>query len=41
MKRQPEVHSRVKYFESLLGTKKEKDRSKTRKKKKVKKFERV
>lgn len=36
MKRQPEVHSRVKYFESLLGVKKEKDRSKARKRKKVK-----
>lgn len=36
MKRQPEIHSRVKYFETLLGTKKEKDRSKARKRKKVK-----
>ena len=36
MKRQPEVHSRVKYFETLLETKKEKDRSKARKRKKVK-----
>ena len=36
MKRQPEVHSRVKYFETLLGAKKEKDRSKARKRKKGK-----
>ena len=36
MKRQPEIQSRVKYFESLLGVKKEKDRSKARKRKKVK-----
>lgn len=34
MKRQPEIPSRVKYFESLLGVKKEKDRSKARKRKK-------
>ena len=35
MKKQPEVHSRVKYFETLLG-KKEKDRSKARERKKAK-----
>lgn len=37
MKKQPEIHSRVKYFSALLGEVKEKDRSKARKRKKGKK----
>lgn len=36
MKRQPEIHSRVKYFETLLGGK-QKDRTKSRKRKARKK----
>lgn len=36
MKKQPEIHSRVKYFEALMGVKKEKDRSKSRRRKKRK-----
>ena len=37
MKKQPEIHSRVKYFSALLGEVKEKDRSKARKRKSRKK----
>lgn len=37
MKKQPEIHSRVKYFQSLLGEIKQKDRSKSRKRKARKK----
>lgn len=37
MKKQPEIHSRVKYFSALLGESKEKDRSNARKRKKAKK----
>lgn len=36
MKKQPEIRSRVKYFESLCGGK-QKDRSKARQRKKVRK----
>ena len=36
MKKQPEIHSRKKYFEALCGQK-QKDRSKARQRKKAKK----
>lgn len=36
MKKQPEIHSRAKYYEAIYGVKKEKDRSRARKRKKRK-----
>jgi hypothetical protein len=36
MKKQPEIHSRIKYFTALCGEGKQKDRSKATKRKKAK-----
>lgn len=37
MKKQPEIHSRIKYFSTLLGEQREKDRSKAGRRKRRRK----